>query len=68
MRSYRVVCEWKDANGVEDADEFSVRADSEESACSKASAKWRLAFGAEWPSCRLRKVFSLPPEKFADFE
>lgn len=68
MRNYTVVCEWKDANGVEDADEVSVRAESASDARSKARAKWMTAVGAKWPSCRLGKVFSLPTEKFADFE
>lgn len=68
MQTYRVVCEWADANGVEDADEVSVRAESATAACSKARAKWRLTIGAEWPSCSLRKVFAVTPEKFAKFE
>jgi hypothetical protein len=68
MRNYTVVCEWKDANGVEDADEVSVRAESANAARSKAKAKWTATVGARWPSCRLRKVFSLTPEKSADFE
>ena len=66
MQTYKVVCEWADANGVEDADEVSVRAESAAAARSKARAKWRLTIGAEWPACRLTKVFILTAKKSAE--
>jgi hypothetical protein len=68
MQTYRVVCEWADANGVEDADEVFVRAESATAARAKAKAKWRLTIGTQWPSCSLRRVFTMTSEKFADFE
>jgi hypothetical protein len=58
MPQYRVICEWESDLTI-DADQISVYADSQESALEKARKKWRLTIGAEWPDCRLGKVFIL---------
>lgn len=71
MRKYTVICEWSDAgpkggHAVVDADEVVVHADSASSAIAKAKKKWRLTVGAEWPTCRLTKVFILTAKKLME--
>ena len=68
MRNYTVVCEWRDANGVEDADEVSVSAESPSDACAKAKKQWRLTLGSQWPSCKLERAFAVTPKKSTEFE
>lgn len=64
MRRFSVICEWTDKGGsdgeaVEDADEVVVHADSESDAIAKATKKWRMTIGAEWPNCRLARAFAV---------
>lgn len=63
-REYRVVCEWVDANDNDhtDADEIQVRAGNAASAIVAARKRWVSTIGAEWPRCRLSKVWILTPD------
>lgn len=58
MRKKRwiVAIDWADGD-VEDTAEVCVYAESSAEAKSAASRKWRLTIGAEWPSCRVQRVF-----------
>jgi len=63
LRNYTVIAEWKDSNGVDDADEIRVRAESAAGAILRAREKWAAEYGDRWPSCRLVDVFVLTPER-----
>ncbi len=62
MRRFVVICEWESGLTI-DADQIAVYANSQESALEKARKKWRLTIGAEWPDCRLGKVFVATPAR-----
>lgn len=54
-----IVCvDWIDGP-VEDTDEVVVYAESASRARSLARQRWRLTKGAEWPNCRIQKIFVL---------
>lgn len=57
-RKYMVIVEWTDAE-IADADELAVFATSPAQAIQMARAIWSSTKGAEWPSCRLERVFIL---------
>lgn len=61
QRMHTVLIEWIDGD-VDDVDEISVFADSENDAISKARAKWRVTIGAEWPHCRIVASKILPKD------
>jgi hypothetical protein len=67
VRKYTVVVEWSEQGGESDADEVAVFAESAAEAVVKARAKWRLTIGAEWPHCRLVRVWALTPAKSKSF-
>ena len=54
-RIYRAVVIWADGD-VEDADEITVLAQSEDEARREARKKWRLTVGAKWPKCVVSEI------------
>lgn len=50
-----------------DTDEIRVFADSDDEAIQKATKKWRLTVGAEWPHCRIEKVEIVTPARRREF-
>ena len=64
MPRFRVVCDWTD-DSVEDSDEVQVSAKNAAGATSKARAVWSSTKGAEWPSCRLTKVWVLTKRRLS---
>lgn len=60
QRRHTVLIDWID-EGVEDADEITVFAETEHEAISKARSKWRMTIGAEWPRCRITGAKILLP-------
>ena len=66
MRKKRwiVAIDWIDGD-VEDTAEVCVYADSAAEAKSSASKKWRLTIGAEYPACRVQRVFIVTNELVA---
>ena len=61
-RRFTVIVDWTDGE-VADADEVVVFADSAEEAISRAKQKWRMTIAAQWPHCRLDKVWILSPSR-----
>lgn len=61
-----VLIDWIDGD-VEDTDEIRVFADDDETAKQKATKKWRMTVGAEWPHCRIEKVEVMTPERLREF-
>lgn len=61
QRRRTLVIDWSDGD-VEDADEITVYADSDNEAASKAREKWRMTIGANWPGCRIVSVKILSAE------
>ena len=61
-----VVIDWIDGD-VTDSDEVTVNAADDADAITKAKAKWRLAIGAQWPHCRIKKVEILTPARLRGF-
>jgi hypothetical protein len=57
-RKYMVICEWTDGE-TGDADELAVFAASPSKAVEMARAIWSTTKGADWPHCRLERVFVL---------
>lgn len=55
-----VAIDWED-RGVIDTDEVVVYEATESEAICKASQKWRMTIGAEWPHCKLLKAWILKP-------
>jgi hypothetical protein len=64
-RRYAVVCEWTDTRdeSVLDADEIQVFAENAEEAARSARRQWRLTIGADWPSCRLERIWISTPAR-----
>jgi len=58
MRKKRwiVGVDWVDGS-TEDTDEICVYAENEDAAKVAASAKFRMTIGAEWPHCKVQRVF-----------
>lgn len=67
MPRFTVICEWRDFDDDEDADEIVVHAVSPDAALDKARKKWRMTIGAQWPNCRLTEAYVLTKEKLAEF-
>jgi hypothetical protein len=61
-----VVVDWVDGD-VSDSDEVVVVCQDDETAISRAKAKWRMTIGAEWPHCRIQKVEVLTPARLRGF-
>ena len=60
-RIYRAVVIWADGD-VEDADEITVLAPSEDEAKREARKKWRLTVGAKWPKCVVTEILLTPTQ------
>ena len=65
-RKYTVIVEWTD-HDVDDADELVVFAASPAKAIELARAIWSATKGAEWPSCRISKVWILTKRMMRSF-
>lgn len=61
-----VLVDWVDGHSS-DTDEVRVFADSDGEAIQKATKKWRMTIGAEWPHCRIEKVEILTPARRREF-
>jgi hypothetical protein len=61
-----VVIDWVDGD-VSDSDEVVVVCQDDETAISRAKAKWRMIIGAQWPHCRIKKVEILTPARLRSF-
>lgn len=60
-RTWLIAVEWTH-DGVQDADEVRVSADSQPEAIAAARAAWRLRVATKWPGIRIRRVFTIKPE------
>lgn len=65
-RNYMVIIDWTDG-GVDDSDDLVVFAASPAKAIELARAIWSATKGAEWPSCRISKVWILTKRMMRSF-
>lgn len=65
MPLYTAVIDWTD-DCVADSDEMQIWANTASGAASRARAVWSATKGAEWPKCRLEKVWILTKERLAE--
>lgn len=66
MPSFTVILDWQD-HDVSDSDELQVSAENAEAAILTAREIWSATNGAEYPTCRLEKVWILTPSMEREF-
>ena len=57
---------WADGSSS-DTDEFRVFADTDDEAIQRATKKWRLTVGFEWPHCQIEEVEIVTPARLRGF-